>query len=106
MLPFGDELAVLVQDLHAVVVAIADEEPAARVHRERVRLIELAGTGAELPEALDQLAGFVELQDARVRARRRGVPFGDEDVAVRRDEHVVWLIEIIGRAGAAGFAQR
>ena len=40
--PLVDELAVLIEDLDPVVVAIADEQPAARIDRERVRLIELA----------------------------------------------------------------
>jgi hypothetical protein len=71
-----------------------------------VRLIELAGTGAEPPERLDQLAGLVELEDSRVRSGRRRVAFRDEDVAVRCDEYVVRLVEVVGLAGAAALAER
>ena len=44
--PLLDELAVLIEDLDAVVAAVADEQAAPRIHRERVRLIELARPGA------------------------------------------------------------
>src|SRR5262245_5322467 len=47
LVPLVEELAVLIEDLHAVVVAIADEQPAARIHRQRVRLIELAVAAAQ-----------------------------------------------------------
>src|SRR5258708_26642307 len=44
---FFQELAVLVKNLDAVVVAVPDEQPAARIHGERVRDVELAGTRSE-----------------------------------------------------------
>src|SRR5262245_14415020 len=40
--PLAEELPLLVEDLNAVVLAITDEQPAARVHRNGVRLTELA----------------------------------------------------------------
>src|SRR5687767_11192684 len=46
--PRVEELPVLVIDLNAVVRAIADEQPAARVHGERMRLLHLARTAALL----------------------------------------------------------
>src|SRR5207247_2794794 len=98
-----DELAVLIEDLHPVVVAIADEQPSPRVERQRVRLIELARTGAQLAPLLDELASLVELQDAIVSG---AVPLGDEDVPVECDDDVVRLIEIVGRRGAARLAER
>src|SRR2546427_12302202 len=103
LLPLGDELAVLIEDLDAVVIAIADEEAFARIHRERVRLIEFTGRGAELAPLLDELAGLVELQDAVV---ARTVTLGHEDVAVGCHQHVVRLIEVVGRRRAARFAER
>src|SRR5580765_7841325 len=57
-----DELALLIEDLNPVVVAIADEQASLRVERERVRLIDLAGAGAQLAPLLEELAGLVELQ--------------------------------------------
>ena len=69
--PLVDELAVLVEDLDAVVAAVADEQAALRVERERVRLVELARRRCRTcPNVLMQLAGLVELENPRRRARR------------------------------------
>src|SRR5262245_11984176 len=56
-------------------------------------LIEFSGTGSFLADHRDELATFGELQNAGIGA---AVAFGDEDVAVLRRCHVVWLIEIAG----------
>ena len=62
-----------IEDLDAVVRAVGHEQAALRVERQAVRLIELAfEAGAPLAELLDELAGLVELDQARVR-RRRGL---------------------------------
>ena len=66
----GEELAVLVEDLDAVVAAIGDEQPAPRIERERVRLLNSPGPGAELAPALDELAVLRELRDPRDRVGR------------------------------------
>src|SRR3954470_3432455 len=100
---FGDELAVLIEHLHAVVVAIADEQPSLRVEGERVRLVEFTRSGAELAPLLDELAGLVELQDPVVAG---AVSFANEDVAVRCGDDVVRLIKIVGRRRAARLAER
>ena len=72
LLPFGEELAVLVEDLQPVVLAVGDEEPALRVERQRVGRRELARPGALPAPRLDELAVGGKLDDARVcRARRR-----------------------------------
>ena len=68
-----------------------------------MRLIEFTGCGAELAPLLDELAGLVELQDAVV---ARTVTLGHEDVAVGCHQHVVRLIEVVGRRRAARFAER
>ncbi len=86
-----DEIAVLVEDLDAVVVAVADVEPALGVEGERVRLVEFAGTGAELAPRLDQFAVLGEFEDAVVAC---AVALGDEDVAVLGDDHVIGLVEV------------
>src|SRR5882762_780724 len=44
--PLRDEFAVCVEHLDAVILTIADEESAARVERERVNDVELAGAHA------------------------------------------------------------
>ena len=74
--PLGEVLAVLIEDLDAAVGAVADEQPAARIHRERVRHVEVAGARALLPHALMNLPSFVnfttrELVSPPGRRRRR-----------------------------------
>src|SRR6185503_14027571 len=84
--PLGEELALLVEDLNAAVGAVADEKAALRIHRERVRRVELAGARALLAPGLDELAVLGELHDAGIGLAAMAV--GDEDAAVGRDEHV------------------
>src|SRR5262245_27679037 len=43
LVPLIEELSVLVENLDAVVFAIADEKPAARIHRDRMRFADLTG---------------------------------------------------------------
>src|SRR6267143_4261450 len=43
LLPLGDEAAVLLEDLDAVVAAVGDEEPPLGVHGDVVRSLELGG---------------------------------------------------------------
>src|SRR5262249_50464296 len=93
----------LVEDLNPVVVAIADEQTSTRIHRQRVRLIELTGAAAVLAPLLDQLSSLVELQHAVVAG---AVAFGDEDVAVGCGDDVVRLIEELRRRRAARLAKR
>src|SRR5262245_57690489 len=54
--PFGDVLPILIEDLNAIVLAVADEQTAARIHRDRVWLANLAGTGSLRAPFLDELA--------------------------------------------------
>src|SRR5262249_53101308 len=56
LLPFSEEFSVLVEDLDAAVGAVADEQPSARIHGERVRHVEFARPGALLAPGLDELA--------------------------------------------------
>src|SRR6266566_1996192 len=44
--PGIEEFAVLIENLDAIIVAVADKQPAARIHGERMWGIELAGCGA------------------------------------------------------------
>src|SRR5689334_964810 len=78
--PLGDELAVLVEYLDAVVRAVPDEQPALGIHRDRVRAIELARPRSLLAPGLDELAIFGELHDARIGVAAMAVC--NEDVAV------------------------
>src|SRR6185295_17243962 len=94
----------LVEDLDAVVAAVADKQPPARVHRQRMRTlrVEITRSGALLPPRLDERAVLRELHDARV--RRAAVAVADEDVAVGRHEHRGGNVERI--AALAGDTRR
>src|SRR5262249_43828733 len=77
--PLVEHTAVLIEDLNAVVLAVADQQPAARIDRDRVRLAQLARSGS-LPSPLLHVFAFRrEADDAVVLAV--AVAVGDEDVA-------------------------
>src|SRR5262249_50936442 len=69
LLPLRDEIAILVEDLNAIVAAVADEDPSLRIDGDCVRRVELAGGRAFPSPRLDELSILRELHDARV-----GVP--------------------------------
>src|SRR5437867_3969888 len=104
--PLVKELAVLIEYLDAVVVAIADKQPPLGIHSQRVGLIELARGASQLPPRFNQLTVLGKFQNTRGATRGAGVTFGDEDVTIRRDEHVVRLKEVFGIASSARFTQR
>ena len=91
--PLVDEPAVLVENLDPVVLAIADQQPAARVDRDRVRLAEFAGPCAFAAPLLDESPVLRELHHAIVPAV--AVTVGHENVAARRNDNVGGLIEEI-----------
>src|ERR1019366_5465445 len=97
--PFVDERAVLIEDLDAVVLPVADIQAPARVHRNRVRLAELAAAGSLPAPLLDERAVLREPHDAVVLPVPMAV--GDEDVAARRHDDVSWLVEEIRGAAPA-----
>src|SRR5579871_161605 len=102
--PLVDEVSVLIEDLDTVVAAVAKEQPAARIHRQRVRAVHLAGGAALLAPGLDELAGLVKLDDAGVGVA--AVTVGDEDIAVGRDQYSGGRIELIRPAPRnAGLAE-
>src|SRR5580704_8282212 len=66
LLPFGEELAVRVEDLDAGVDPIGDKDPALGVERDAVRLVELTRAGALAAPDLEDRAVGRELDDPRV----------------------------------------
>src|SRR5262249_20704398 len=105
LVPLVEVVAVLIEDLDAIVLPVAEKEPAARIHRDRVRDVDLAGTGTLLAPGLDELAGPVELDDARIGVA--AVAVGDEDVAIRRGDDRRRRVELVrSAAGDAGLAER
>src|SRR4029453_8548536 len=95
--PLSDELAVLVEDLNAVVLSITDEQASPRIERQRVDDVELTRTHTLPAPGLDELAVLVEFHDARVAdgCAAARVAVADEDVAVRRYRDLGWGVELI-----------
>src|SRR5262245_37762772 len=103
--PFGEKFSILVEDLDAVVGAVGDEQPPARIHGESMRHVEFALSLARFAPGLDEFTVLGELHDARVRLLAMSV--GDEDVAIGRDQDIGRSIEGVGPiARDAGLAQR
>src|SRR6266849_531198 len=94
LLPLGEELAVLVEDLDAAVGAVGDEQTPGGIEREPVRHVEFARSLAFLAPRFDELAVSGELHDAGIGLV--AVSVGDEDIAVRRDDHVGGRVEMGG----------
>src|SRR5882757_8547506 len=92
--PLVDEVAVLVEDLDAVVAAVAEKQPSLRIHRERMRTVHLAGACALLAPGLDEGAVFGKLHDPRVGVA--AVSVGDEDIAIWCDQDRGRRVEFIG----------
>src|SRR5262249_44478730 len=106
LLPRVEELAVLIEDVHAAVAAVSDEESSLRVEGDHVRTPELAFVRPEMAERHHELPVLVELHDARV-AKAWRMPFRDEDVTVGSNSDRRRLIENIQtRAALSGLAER
>src|SRR5215510_6673111 len=105
LLPLGDEIPLLIEDLDAFVAAVADEDPPLRINSDRMRRVELPGARAFPAPGLDELFILREFHDACV-----GVPamaIVDEDVAARRGDNVARPIKRDGPvAGNSSLAER
>src|ERR1700726_4934234 len=103
--PYRQYVAILIEDLDAVIPAIADEQAALGIHRERMWRLELARRAAVHAPLLDELAVWIQFDDASI-AFARFVTVGDEDIAVRRHHYGIRFMKGIGPiAGYAGFPQ-
>src|SRR6185369_3160759 len=92
----GERLAVLIEDLNAVVAAIADEHTSARIDRDGVNRMEFAGCPAGLAPRGHEFSRARELHDAIVAGFT--VSVGDEHVAARRHRDVARRREMIRTA--------
>src|SRR6185369_15907800 len=95
VLDLSDELAVLVEELDSLVLAIGDPHQAFRVDGDAVSDLESTGTGSLAAPRLDELAVLVELQHARVALGTRRVPLRDEDVSIAGEHHIIRLIQLV-----------
>src|SRR5204863_7001626 len=85
LLPLIDDPSVLIEDLDAVVPTVGHEDPSSRIHRHRVRRVELAGPFPALAPRLDERSVFGELHDP-ADGGAGDVAVCDEDVAVAGDD--------------------
>src|SRR5439155_26540669 len=95
LFPLGDEVSVLIEDMDAVVLTVADEQPSSRIEGKRVNAVELAAARPLLPPRLDEFSGLVELHNTRVVCGLIAVSIPDENVAIRSDRDLRWLIEVV-----------
>src|SRR5262249_86454 len=84
LLPFGNEFAVRLENLDAVVGAIGDIDAPHRIEGDAVRRIEFAQPLAVLAPRGDELPVLREFDDAVIGPG--AVPIGDIDFAVGRDD--------------------
>ena len=92
-LPLGFEGAVQVEHLHAVVLAVGDEQLVVRGHEDGVRLVELPRRRALAAPAREELAGAIEAEHTPFAAP---VSLHHEHIAVRREGNVGRLVEQAG----------
>ena len=90
--------------LQAMIAAVGDNQTALRIHRNVVRRFEFDGAGTELAEGSDEYAVLREFRNARDGVGcgiglLAGMSFGDEDIAVRRNDDARRLGERVGRSG-------
>src|SRR2546426_2483063 len=94
LLPFFEKFSVLVEDLDPIVAPIANKQPAAGIHGQGVRRIELAWGVALLAPRFNELAILRELQNTCVRIPAMAVR--DKDIAIWCDQDGGRLIERVG----------
>src|SRR5690242_19849303 len=88
-------MAVLIEDLDAIVLAVADKEAPLRIKGQRVRTVEFAATCSFLAPRLEELTVRIEFHDARIGRWFLSVAVGDKDVAIGGNRHFGWLIESV-----------
>src|SRR5262249_18045802 len=92
--PLVHVVALLIENLDTIVVAVTEEQPPARIHCDGVRNVDLAKLAAFLSPGLDEDAVFRKFHDACVRVP--SVPIGDKNVAVRGGHNCRRRVELIG----------
>src|SRR5262249_3715242 len=104
LLPFGNELAIGLENLNAIVGAVGDVDSPHRIEGDAVRRVEFAWSLAVFAPRGDELSVFGELDDAVIGPV--AVPVGEVDFAVARDYDRATRSQIAGTvAGHSRFAQ-
>src|SRR5664280_3831865 len=86
--PLVNEVAILVEDLYALILTVADIDATLLVDGNRVGQIEFSWACAVLAPGLDVIAVPIELDDARI-----PITVGSVDVAVFSKGHIGRLVE-------------
>ena len=101
LMPSGDEIAVLVENLDTAVEAIGNVDAAERTANEDiVRVIEIAGCRSFVTPGLDEAAILGEFDDAGAVRGIAAMAIGNKNIAIRRDRHAGRPIEGIRTARA------
>src|SRR5271169_1822841 len=99
-------MAVLVEDLDAVVLAIAHEKASLGVERQGVRNVEFAGALAFFSPGFYKFPGLIEFHDAGVGGWRDAMTVGDKNIAIGSDGDFGGLIKgVRAGAGNTGFPE-
>src|SRR5579864_5813111 len=99
-------MPVLIENLDAIVLAVADKKPSLRIKGQRVRAVEFAAACSFFAPRLEELTVRIEFHDARVGRWFLAVAVGDKDVAIGGNHHFGWLIESVQPGSRdAGFSE-
>src|SRR5262249_37683522 len=92
--PLIHVVALLIENLDTIVVAVTEEQPPARIHCVGVRNVDLAKLAAFLSRGFDEDAVFRKFHDACVRVP--SVHIGEKNVAVRGGHNCRGRVELMG----------
>src|ERR1700676_1145978 len=104
LLPFFDVVAVLIEDLNPVVIAVTHKQASFGIEGERVRSVKFARTTAFLSPSLDELSVTRKFDNTGVGGS--AVSVSDKNIAVRRDNYVRRAVKgVVTGAGHTGLAE-
>src|SRR5215467_9977599 len=101
LIPGGDEIAVLVENLDTAVEAIGNVDATQRTAKgDIVRVIEIAGCRSFVTPGLNEAAILGEFEDPAVIGGIAAMAIGNKNIAIGRNRHAGWPIEGIRAAPA------
>src|SRR5712672_3503699 len=101
LMPGGDEIAVLIENLDATVATIGNiDTPERAANKNVVRIIEIAGSRSFMSPGLDEPAVLGKFNDTAIIRLIRRMAIGDKNIAIGRHRDTGRTIESI-RAAAA-----
>lgn len=93
--------AVSIEDLHAIVLSIADEQPAAAVRNDRMGRHKFPRSVSDFAEASNMLANGAETMNSRV-----AISISDVNFAVHGNRGLCWMVEWRAPMGDMAFSER